>query len=616
MNVFKIKQALRGQWVNILILLASLRREILDGRHHPCPKCGGKDRFRMVDKQNGALFCNQCFNSQNGDGIAALCWLNGWSFRQTIEQLDRYQNGVDPIPLNSRGQSGLDLISQLALEKSCPPNSLKRYGAMIDMARGAVVFPAYGPDGTQCSTFSIYPGQQGIRSKGLFEKGKPAGLMLPHSRGRNPNTKRAIWRPRLPSTGQQWIICEGVKDAAAYHGLTFHAAGHNSDHLAQKFVPLFRDAHVVIMPDRTTSAEEKAKETAARLASVAASVKIGSLPLPLDGKRGDDVRDALKQKGGEEMVRRAIDTARPYRYQQKMLQPTSEPISTKGAVLTRIGQLENGPAPTVQLGMRQLDRALGEGIPYGSFCVMAALASHGKTAFALQACDHISCVQQVPTAFLSLEMATRQLAERLMSRISDVTKPRWHQQTTTLRSDTEQHYNDAADCEIYDDVQTLEQVCDALKSSFERGVRVAFIDYVQLITVRPGMNQFEAVNEISRALKGLAKDHDVTIVALAQLNKRVLHQRSTDPTLGDIDYGTKLAHDADQVIYLIYPYRINSLKNSPDDYLVILEKNRYGEAKKVIKCAFNPSRQEITEKDGDLLLLESELGETALDENM
>jgi hypothetical protein len=85
-----VKQAASDRWLEILARLGGIEPELLDGRHHPCPKCGGTDRFRIIDAQAGALFCNQCFDRGNGDGIAALQWLCGWDFTTTLDALADY----------------------------------------------------------------------------------------------------------------------------------------------------------------------------------------------------------------------------------------------------------------------------------------------------------------------------------------------------------------------------------------------------------------------------------------------------------------------------------------------------------------------------------------------
>lgn len=73
-----VKRAASGRWQEILPGLSGfVSPDHLDGRHHPCPKCGGRDRFRALDTfdDDGAVFCNQCFSEGNGDGLAAAMWL-------------------------------------------------------------------------------------------------------------------------------------------------------------------------------------------------------------------------------------------------------------------------------------------------------------------------------------------------------------------------------------------------------------------------------------------------------------------------------------------------------------------------------------------------------------
>ena len=61
-DVAELKHEAAGRWPEILAALGGVPRDILDGQHHPCPKCGGTDRFRLVDRDAGALYCNQCFS--------------------------------------------------------------------------------------------------------------------------------------------------------------------------------------------------------------------------------------------------------------------------------------------------------------------------------------------------------------------------------------------------------------------------------------------------------------------------------------------------------------------------------------------------------------------------
>jgi len=76
----ELKRLATGRWPEILSRVGRVNAQLLDGKNHPCPKCGGKDRFRLLNREAGALFCNQCFNRKNGDGLAAIGWLRGVEF--------------------------------------------------------------------------------------------------------------------------------------------------------------------------------------------------------------------------------------------------------------------------------------------------------------------------------------------------------------------------------------------------------------------------------------------------------------------------------------------------------------------------------------------------------
>lgn len=84
----KIKQSVLD-WIPIFTW-AGMPCEYLNDNEGPCVKCEGNTRFRILDRKAGALFCSHCFNSKNGDGIAALQWWWGISFQETLERLAEY----------------------------------------------------------------------------------------------------------------------------------------------------------------------------------------------------------------------------------------------------------------------------------------------------------------------------------------------------------------------------------------------------------------------------------------------------------------------------------------------------------------------------------------------
>ena len=83
-----VKLRARNRWAEILAAVAGLPPDSLDGDHHPCPKCGGVDRFRFTDRDgDGSLLCNACARRQCGDGIAAVQWALGCDFPTALARV-------------------------------------------------------------------------------------------------------------------------------------------------------------------------------------------------------------------------------------------------------------------------------------------------------------------------------------------------------------------------------------------------------------------------------------------------------------------------------------------------------------------------------------------------
>ena len=127
-NAEQIKAAASGRWPEILTTVGGIDPALLDGKHHPCPKCGGKDRFRLIDAGAGAVYCNQCFNSGNGDGLAAIAWMRGWDFKDTCREVAAH------LGLNGKPQTQLipaPIAAKAPEPKRADPDSLDRAYSLL-----------------------------------------------------------------------------------------------------------------------------------------------------------------------------------------------------------------------------------------------------------------------------------------------------------------------------------------------------------------------------------------------------------------------------------------------------------------------------------------------------
>jgi len=158
-DVELVRSAAATRWQEIIASLGHVDDDILDGKHHPCPKCGGTDRFRMIDSQAGALMCNKCFATKNGDGFAALQWLNGWDFAEALGQVADYL-GVKPAKTKIDPAEKLEWIdwSQEVVANWCKtkppmtPEAVKLAGGRLARYYKHVVvaLPVHGQGGKIC----------------------------------------------------------------------------------------------------------------------------------------------------------------------------------------------------------------------------------------------------------------------------------------------------------------------------------------------------------------------------------------------------------------------------------------------------------------------------------
>jgi hypothetical protein len=297
----EILRAAAGRWRDVLPAATGVDAAVLDGKGHSCPSCGtGTDRFSAFDNfaDTGGVLCRHCHNGESkpksGDGIAAVQWLTGCTFPQALELI---ADAVGIAPIDPKNDTR-DIIGDLCKQKRMPVESAMEYGAK-DAIRGkqrVVRFPVYDAEGKPTSYSDVSPYGKGKLNKGMLPKGGKAGLHLPG---------------RVPTAGETWLIVEGVKDAAALHGMGYNAAGMTGRTLLDGFDKLFDGCDVILVPDLDRPAYRATVNNGTALMAVADSVRLARLPGEVKVKNGDDVRDIIA-RDGIGAVKLAIENAETF----------------------------------------------------------------------------------------------------------------------------------------------------------------------------------------------------------------------------------------------------------------------------------------------------------------
>jgi replicative DNA helicase len=225
--------------------------------------------------------------------------------------------------------------------------------------------------------------------------------------------------------------------------------------------------------------------------------------------------------------------------------------------------------------------------------IIAARPAMGKTAFALSMAKNIAADQKIPMAFFSLEMSDVQLTNRLISNACKIEGMKLVSGQLDgpdlLRLDKK--IQKLIDAPLYIDDTAGLSIMD-LRSKVRRlvrehGVKLVMIDYLQLMTAS-GMkfnSRQEEVSLISRSLKGLAKELNIPVLALSQLNRNVESRNGAEgkrPQLSDLRESGAIEQDADMVIFLHRPeyFGLKMSKDGTIDYQnkaeVIISKHRKG----------------------------------------
>jgi len=272
---------------------------------------------------------------------------------------------------------------------------------------------------------------------------------------------------------------------------------------------------------------------------------------------------------------------------QKMDEIVKQSLATLEELRTKTDGLTGVPS-----GFTDLDRITG-GWQKSDLVIIAARPAMGKTAFVLTCARNAAVDFKKPVVVFSLEMSSVQLVNRLISGETEIEQEKirkgnlaeweWQQLHSKIGTLTEAPL-------LIDDTPALNifefrAKCRRLKSQYD--IQMIIIDYLQLMHGKGegGGNREQEIGSISRALKSVAKELEVPVLALSQLSRAVESrpgQNGKRPMLSDLRESGSIEQDADMVLFLYRPeyYGITEDENGRSNAgvgEVIIGKNRHGE---------------------------------------
>jgi len=232
------------------------------------------------------------------------------------------------------------------------------------------------------------------------------------------------------------------------------------------------------------------------------------------------------------------------------------------------------------------------GLQPSDLIVVAARPSMGKSALVTCIAEHVGVVEKKPVAFFSLEMSKEQLVQRLLCSHARVD---FHKVRTGFlsQSDWPRLVNAAgklSDSPIYIDdtpgVSVLELRAKARRMKSKYDIQLIVLDYLQLMQGPQGIeNRQQEISEISRAIKALARELNVPVIAVSQLSRAVEQRSDKRPQLSDLRESGAIEQDADLVILLLREEYYNATEENKGIAEVIVAKQRNGPTGSV-KLAF------------------------------
>ena len=243
---------------------------------------------------------------------------------------------------------------------------------------------------------------------------------------------------------------------------------------------------------------------------------------------------------------------------------------------------QDDPITGVPTGWGEFDE-MTSGLQPGELIIVAGRPSMGKTSFSMNIAEHAAIKSGVPTAVFSMEMPGESLAMRMLSSLGRIDQHRVR--TGKLDGDDWPRLTSAmgilAEAPMYiDDSPALspnELRARARRLSREHGLGLIVIDYLQLMQVHGSSeNRTNEISEISRSLKALAKELEVPVIALSQLNRSLEQRPNKRPVMSDLRESGAIEQDADLIVFIYRDEVYNEDSEQKGTAEIIIGKQRNG----------------------------------------